>query len=220
MIEALSRECGDCQLCCRLLPMKAGRHDIPAMFAKMVERGMMSDSAAKIALMGMVPEFDKPPGERCPHQRHHVGCVIYRTRPFGCRSWSCRWLLNDDTADQHRPDRAHYVIDPTPDFVKIDPEGGNNPATVVPVIQIWLDPRYPDAHRDPALRAYLVRRAEQDGAAAIIRLSSTKAFLLVAPPMNKDGTWFEHHAGVSEAEHTADEKLLALGELTINLEKL
>ena len=52
-----------------------------------------------------VTDFDKPAGERCPHQRHHKGCNIYSTRPFGCRIWLCRWLAEDDTAELSRPDR-------------------------------------------------------------------------------------------------------------------
>ena len=31
----------------------------------------------------------------------------------------------------------------------------------IQVVRIRVDPRFPDAHRDPALRAYLERRADE-----------------------------------------------------------
>jgi hypothetical protein len=177
----------------------------------MVERGMMSPREAA----SITPEFDKPAGERCPHQRHHKGCTIYERRPFGCRTWSCRWLTGDDTVDLRRPDRSHYVVDIVPDFVRIDRTGGDNPDTVVPVVQVWLDPDYPDAHKDPALRAFLLRRAEKEGMIALIRLSNKDAFALIPPTMMDSGQWYERHAGMHEHEHTVEEKLAALGPMKI-----
>jgi hypothetical protein len=87
--------------------------------------------------------------------------------------WSCRWLVNDDTADMRRPDRAGYVIDMMPDFITIQ-DNETGALTKVEVVQIWVDPRRPDAHRDPALRAYLERRAAE-GKAALVRFDSKEA---------------------------------------------
>jgi Fe-S-cluster containining protein len=64
-----------------------------------------------------IPSFDKPAGERCPHQRHSKGCVVYARRPLACQVWNCRWLGGADTADQSRLDRAHYFIDIMPDYI-------------------------------------------------------------------------------------------------------
>lgn len=205
----MTRQCGDCQLCCKLLPMKAGGEG-ERTAALMVESGLMSPAEAA----HMTPDFDKPAGERCPHQRHHKGCMIYPRRPFGCRTWTCRWLSGEDTADLRRPDHSHYVIDFVPDFVLVDFTGGNNPDTPIPVLQIWLDPDYPNAHHDPALRSYLYRRAEE-GIAALIRLSDREAFFLAAPPLTDTGEWVEHRSGVVEREHTAEEKLAAIGPMKI-----
>lgn len=156
-----------------------------------------------------VSDFDKPAGERCPHQRHGKGCSIYAVRPWGCRLWNCRWLSEDDTADLQRPDRSHYVVDVSPDYVRAD-------GHTVPVIQVWIDTGYPDAHKDPALRAFLLRRAHE-GYAALIRLSSSKAFLLAAPPLNADGQWHEGHPKMHEHEHTAEDKVRALGAFKVTL---
>ena len=100
----------------------------------------------------------KPAGERCRYQCSK-GCRVYadlaRVSP-SCREWSCRWLVDPRCTGMRRPDRVHYVVDIVPDFIGIQrPEGGE--VISVPVIQIWCDPDYPDAHRDPGLRAYIAR---------------------------------------------------------------
>ena len=145
------RHCGDCQLCCRLLPMQANseaRH--PQAIAAAVAMGMAKPG---------IPDFDKPAGARCPHQRHGKGCAVHGHHPFGCQIWNCRWLVGDDTADLRRPDRTGYVIDIMPDFVTLDPGDGNPPQNVEAVV-IWVDAQRPEAWRrsraarlsDPARR--------------------------------------------------------------------
>jgi hypothetical protein len=151
-----------------------------------------------------VPELEKPAGQRCEHQRS-TGCRIYPRRPGSCRFWNCRWLANADAADLSRPDRAHYVIDIMPDYVIARPDDGGADTTI-PVVQVWVDPAYPDAHRDPALRAFLARRGEE-GYAAMIRYSSGAGFLLAPPAMSDDGQWHECiNTSVSSSEsHSFDD---------------
>lgn len=172
----MSRHCGSCTLCCKLLPQR---------------------------------ELAKPANQRCEHQRH-TGCRIYPNRPHSCRVWSCRWLLEMDTADLRRPDFSHYVIDLTPDFITA--RHPDREPQHIPVVQVWVDPRYPDAHRDPALRAYLQRRGEQDGMAALIRYSNDKGFVIF-PPALTGGDWIENHDGVSGEEHTAEQVLAVAPDL-------
>lgn len=150
----MRRQCGDCQLCCKLLP---------------------------------VPEIEKPANTKCMHQRHHVGCTIYKHLPMSCALWSCRWLVNNDTHDLSRPDRSHYVIDVMPDHVTAECEGvsGN-----IQVVQIWVDPRHPDAHRDPALRRYLERRAAEN-IIGIVRNGASDAIVLLPPVMTDGKHWHE-----------------------------
>lgn len=166
------RRCGQCTLCCRLLPQA---------------------------------EIAKPAGMRCVSQRH-TGCAVYSKRPHSCREWSCRWLLEMDTADLRRPDFAHYVLDLTPDFVTIKVEGGD---IQIPVVQVWVDPRHRDAHRDPALREYLARRGEEQGMAALIRYDSHEGFVIFPPALTNGRGWIENYDGVSGEQHTA-EQLLAV----------
>lgn len=174
------RQCGDCQLCCKLLP---------------------------------VPPLAKKAGERCRYQRHHKGCAVHaklsRVSP-SCALWNCRWLVNDDTADLRRPDRSHYVIDIMPDYVTLanNATGERNP---VQVVQIWVDPDYPDAHRDPALRAYLERRAKE-GIAAIVRRNNNKSGLVIfAPELSVDCQWHEVESNFREEPHTLEQVAAALG---------
>lgn len=89
-----------------------------------------------------------------------------------------------------RPDRSHYVVDIMPDFVTVKPNDGGEP-TRINVVQVWVDPAHPEAHRDPALRAYLATRGEKDGMAALIRTSESEAWLLVPPAINERGEWLE-----------------------------
>jgi hypothetical protein len=158
-----------------------------------------------------VKALRKGAGERCQHQRH-TGCAIYAKRPIDCAIWTCRWLSNDDTADLRRPDRSHYVIDLVPDFIQIESEGVKND---IPVIQVWLDSAYPDAHEDPALRAYLERRA-REGYVALVRTGAHEAFTIFAPPMVSDHQWHVVMHGTEAPEHTTEEivaKLAALGRM-------
>lgn len=173
--DEATRKCGECTLCCKLLP---------------------------------VPVMRKAGGVRCKHQRLSKGCSIYATRPLSCAAFSCKWLLEDDTADLSRPDRAHYVLDPMPDYVTVHEVNGL--VRKVPVVQVWVDPNYPNAHHDPALRSFLERRS-QDGFMALIRYNSYDGFVLV-PPIMAGGQWVEHKTDHNDPHpHTADDIFKALG---------
>ena len=156
------RRCGDCQLCCKLLPVRA---------------------------------IDKRGGEKCKFQKFHIGCTVYRRLEEvapECRLWNCRWLVNDDADDLQRPDRSHYVIDIMPDIVRVrDNETGKE--TMISALQVWVDPAHRDAHKDPALRAYIQRRAERENMLALIRYSPSEGFALMPPALCADGQWHEDH---------------------------
>lgn len=136
------------------------------------------------------PEMGKPANTRCQHQRAGKGCVIYERRPESCRVFVCRWLADPETAGLKRPDRSHYVLDAMPDTVQLQ-DDATGALTTVPVIQIWVDPQYPHAHRDPALRAYLSRMAESFGIAGLVRWDSSRALALFAPCFDRGGEWHE-----------------------------
>ena len=186
------RQCGDCQLCCKLLPMKRDKYPWPRVME--ITKEMIAAGFPPAKFEGMTPDFHKPAGERCPHQKHHKRCSIYGNRPFGCRIWNCRWLVEDDTADIRRPDRSHLVIDMMPDFVTLrnNEDGSENR---VQVVQVWIDPKFPDAHRDPKFRAYVERRA-REGTWTLVRKNSSDGFALIPPCIAEDGQWHEFE-GVS-----------------------
>jgi hypothetical protein len=158
-----------------------------------------------------VPPLEKKAGERCQHQKFGKGCAVYlkRQMPMECRIWTCRWLVNDDADELSRPDRAHYVIDVMPDFITISQDETGLQQNIQ-VVQIWIDPKYPDAHRDPALRRYMVRRAEE-GKAALIRFNTRDALTVFAPPFDKAGEWHEIRGGTVEGQHSLTDTMRALG---------
>jgi hypothetical protein len=174
----MNRRCGDCTLCCRLLP---------------------------------VGELKKAAGERCAQQRGG-GCRVYRTArmPRSCSLWNCRWLVDDETAALARPDRSHYVIDSVPDFVTArDNETGEK--TPIPVLQIWVDPAHRDAHRDPALRAYL----EKKEIAALIRFNSGDGLTIFPPSVTGKDHWLEITGESVPTEHTYADYVREFGELDV-----
>jgi hypothetical protein len=143
-------------------------------------------------------EIDKPANQRCPHQRHGVGCAVYKRRPVSCRLWSCLWLMGEDLGE--RPDRSRLIVDPMPDYVvAVSDETGER--TNVPIIQVWCESRDRDAHRNPAFRAWLRR----NGHAALIRFDNKVGLFLAW----QHGEWIEKWSNWLESEHTLQEKLAA-----------
>lgn len=205
MVEKPVRRCGDCQLCCKLLPMRAdGNARAQALALDMVAAGLERPES----FAGMVWDFDKPAGAACPHQCAGKGCRIYATRPLGCRYWNCKWLMGDDTGELRRPDRSRYVIDAIPDFIMLEFEDGSPPQDI-PVVQIWVDPKVPQAWRDPALLAYLERRGTQ-GIAALIRFNAREGMTVFPPSMASDGQWHEQGGQSLGRERGLSEMLAAV----------
>lgn len=135
----------------------------------------------------MVPverPLNKPAGVRCEHLCSR-GCTIYAQRPDPCRYWNCTWLYQAETARMKRPDKAGYVVDPMFQEILIDQQ-------IVNVLQVWVDPSRPDAHRDPRLRDYLALMAKRHHMPALIRWAypdqeGRDVMLLVAPCLSDDG---------------------------------
>jgi hypothetical protein len=149
--------------------------------------------------------LNKAAGQRCQYARFGKGCSIYADRPVACATWACRWLIDETTAGLRRPDRSHYVIDMTLDFIVRQNDDGSS--AKVPVIQIWCDPAHRNAHRDPELRAWLVRQAERWRCAALVRFDNRTGIVLAAPPLCEDGAWheFDDRVMMREEEHSPEE---------------
>jgi hypothetical protein len=132
-----------------------------------------------------LPWGDKPANVRCPKLCSR-GCSIYARRPEPCRYWSCRWLFDETTKGLRRPDRSGYIVDPMLDTIVVEH------TQRVEVIQVWIDPARPDAHRAPELRAWLGQMAELHGLPAIVRWNSDDGMVLAAPCLNETKTgWLE-----------------------------
>jgi hypothetical protein len=57
-----------------------------------------------------VVEFDKPPGEWCPHCVRKGGCAIHATRPVGCRTFFCHWMTEKGLSPDWKPERSKLVL--------------------------------------------------------------------------------------------------------------
>ena len=86
------------------------------------------------------------------------------------------------------------------------------------MVQIWVDPKHPDAHRDPALRAYLERRAEQN-IIGLIRWDNEQAMAIFPPALSADRQWHEVTSAFRTEGHTVEEKIAALGDMVIHVEE-
>lgn len=150
-----------------------------------------------------VGQLGKPANTRCKFQRVGKGCTLHGTPdyPHSCKLWACAWLANPK-ADLPRPDHAHYVVDQFLDFIELQHSGER---LRIDVIQVWVDPRHPDAHRDPKLRAYLADRCERFGQAVLVRFSERTGIVLFPPSMTDTGEWVEDARGIVGDEHTARE---------------
>jgi hypothetical protein len=87
--ETKMRECGNCSLCCKLLPIAArsdgGNDDFP---------------------------FDKPAGEWCKHCSPGNGCKVFGRPdlPSLCRNYRCAWLMGV-LPEELKPSRVHAIFD-------------------------------------------------------------------------------------------------------------
>lgn len=149
-----------------------------------------------------IKEIGKRAGVNCRHQAAG-GCKVYHRpglMPRSCHFWNCRWLVDDDTGDQLRPDISHLVIDIMPDWVALQ-DDATGKQTRLEVVQVWCDPAHREAHRDRRFRKYVKRRA-REGKATIVRFSSSDAVTLFAPSISSDRQWHEIGGRVeTEAEH-------------------
>lgn len=180
-----ARKCGDCQLCCRLLPVR---------------------------------ELSKLDNVRCRYQRHGKGCSVHGTgaMPRSCALWSCRWLVQPEaTSGLSRPDRVGYVIDIMPEFITAR-DDATGEISHVQVVQVWIDPSRPHAHKDPALRAYLEQRGREN-IAGLVRRSASDGFVLAPPNMTGGKGWMELN-GISGPDHTPEELVNTLGSITLEFQ--
>jgi hypothetical protein len=169
------RQCGDCQLCCWVLPTE---------------------------------EIGKGANCRCKHQRAGRGCAIHSHKPMSCSLWNCRWLVNDDTDDQPRPDRSGIVLDIIPDVLRMTFNDAE-PQTV-PAIVAWVDPRRRDAYKTEAFKRYVARQTVP----VLVRFSATEGTVLLPPKLTGRDDIIEHESSLgSDMPTTLAEKAAAIGGL-------
>ena len=156
-----------------------------------------------------VADIDKPANRWCqfakPGSEH--ACTVWGTdrKPGCCTLWECLWLSQPEvTPELARPDKAHYVIDGGMDMIGVND-------TKVMALQVWCDPNYPNAHRDPALRR-LMERLGHAGIATLVRLGNAEGIAIFPPSMTPDGRWFEHRGPNTGRQTTPEELRAAFGD--------
>lgn len=147
-------------------------------------------------------EGHKDGGVKCRHVCSR-GCRIYKTRPDPCQYWSCRWLFDPDAAGLKRPDISGYIVDSMLDTIVANDQP-------VKVLQIWMDPVRPDAHRAPELRAYLELMGAKFGTPAIVRWGKGEGLFVVPPSLSSEGDWLEM-CGILESEEHLNRRIVAAG---------
>lgn len=171
------RVCGDCQLCCQLIP---------------------------------VEEIQKRGFTKCTYQKVNIGCQIYNDRPMSCRGWSCGWLSEPTTVGLNRPDRSHYIIDPSlGKMTIIDDETGVS--TDEQMLELWVPgERYKLAPlHDPKFQAW--HRTYCPDLVCLVRYTSLKGISMIPPSRtkNKDGKWIIKEANIRtdfSSDHPDDDE--------------
>lgn len=92
-----------------------------------------------------------------------------------------------------RPDRSHYVLDMMPDTVEFTDDTTGKSERLV-VIQIWVDPNFRDAHRDPVLREFLANIYDRKEILGLVRYSEREAITLLPPAFTGTGKWVEFNS--------------------------
>jgi hypothetical protein len=159
-----------------------------------------------------VPPIDKKAGDRCQFQSAARGCKIYADRPFACRAWSCRWLSDPSAGGLRRPDRAHYVVDMSWDYITMTYDQTGE-VTQTAALQVWVDPAFRDAHRAPELRAFMSKVAREQGAVTIVRWSRYDAITVFPPELASDGQWHEETGSIVDRTDEQRQNSRLLGEV-------
>jgi hypothetical protein len=144
----------------------------------------------------------KRPGEQCPHLNPKAGCRIYNRRPWGCRWWSCTWLIDRNVPIELRPDAVHVVVDMVSDTVISDEVSR-------PVVQFWNDVRYPDAWKDSAILD-LMEFYGTKGLASLVRFNNDSAIYIEPPTFSGQADWLIKPSNNTATRAEFDEHLRAL----------
>lgn len=145
--------------------------------ANLVKRGC--GSCTLCCKLVPVVSIEKPRDTWCPHCDKKRGCKIYDDRPTECRLWSCLWTVDGDMREGAQPHKIHCVFDVMIDHVDCDGEH-------LPVFQLWVDPAYPGAFRDPVVRREIDRLYQQTSIPTLARLGY-RGVMIYPPSMTRGG---------------------------------
>ena len=130
----------------------------PEAALKRVVAGRMCGTCTLCCKLIAVTEFNKPPGEWCPHVVRKGGCAIHATRPTGCRTFFCDWMTEKVLGPDWKPEKSKLVM--------VTGEGGH--------ITAFVDPGYPGAWRQAPYFAALKHLAAEGLRASPTRIITAR----------------------------------------------
>jgi len=117
-----------------------------------------------------IEELVKPAGSWCPHCKPGRGCRIYASRPTGCQTYACLWLMDDRLDQRWKPSKSKLVLTTSQDG-----------------IEIRCDPGFPDAWRREPYRSEIQKWAVSGEASDVKVLVITgERMILVTPDREFD----------------------------------
>ena len=111
-----------------------------------------------------VPEYKRASGG-CRHVLEGKGCAIHETRPQACRSFQCVWTVAAAFDDTWRPDKAGFIITSHDMRLTID-----------------VDPKTPDAWRQPPYYARLKQLSVRSGPKYLMVVVRTRGHAIMVFP--------------------------------------
>lgn len=135
-----------------------------------------------------IADIGKPANKWCQHAKIGHGCKIYADLPDSCRNWSCLWVLEGTWPAELQPNKSHVIFDMMTDQVAAVQDSGR--IDQHEVIQLWVDPDYPEAHRAKVVRDMIEFIAMSYGLSTLARIGG-RGILIAAPPLTSDRRWME-----------------------------
>lgn len=135
-----------------------------------------------------VPDIEKPANKWCEHAKIAHGCKIYANLPQSCRTWSCLWVLDAGLPPELQPHKSHVIFDMMTDQIAAVGLGGE--VDQHEVVQLWVDPIYPEAHRRPIVRELIEHIADKFRLSTLARIGG-RGILIAAPSLTSDRKWME-----------------------------
>lgn len=108
--------------------------------------------------------------------------------------WSCAWVLDENLPAFLEPKKCHFVIDCLPDECAMLENGKQ---VMKQVVQMWVDPGYPNAWQEPAARWAMEFYGLNFQLPTLVRFGNEKGIFVMPSILSPDNKWHYAMSGVS-----------------------